>query len=109
MFDELHVRGSADEFETVDLVAFDFQNGLIAKRERRLVERRVEKRGDEENPLLTRHLRVEIAAGRSLLAESELLGFFLTLGAKRDLDPRRIEAVLFQVGSGRVDDAIHFE
>ena len=74
-----------------------------------LVERGIEKRRDEEHPLLIGKARVEIAAGRRLLADLQAPEILLPLRSERDLDPGRLEPVLLQVARVLVDDALDLE
>ena len=59
--------------ERVDLVALDLEDGLVTQVEGRLVERRVDEAGDQEDTLLIVDLGVEVGRRRRLAADLQPL------------------------------------
>ena len=81
--------------ERVDLVALDLEHGLVAQIERRLVERRLDEDGNQEDTLLIAELGVEVGRRRRLAADLQPL--LLAAGLERDFDPRLRQTVLGEV------------
>ncbi len=57
--------------ERVDLVALDFEDGLVTQVEGRLVERRVDEAGDQKDTLLVAELGVEVGRRGRLASDLE--------------------------------------
>ena len=106
---QARLRRAAGELESIDLVAIEDEDPAIAQRERVLVERGVEERRDQEHPLLIGEAGVEVAAGRRLLADLEVLEVLLALRPEGDLEARGLESVLLQVRRVLVDHAVDLE
>ena len=66
---ELHRGRARRQLEAVRLVAIELQDGLVAQGERRLVERRSRNDETRNTRFWSGRLRVEVAAGRRLLAD----------------------------------------
>ena len=92
------VRSPAVELERVQLLAIDLQHRLVAQIEGRLVEGRFEVRRDQEDLLVVGALRVQVGAGRRLLADQQRV--LLAARLEGDLDARLRQAVLLRGPAG---------